>query len=69
MGGGVDCNALTMRVGYEILVYSNRHLLVVKDMANAIKSVIEPEKEIDAKVEKSYLSEGDGYADNYGESE
>jgi hypothetical protein len=68
MGGGVDCNALTMRVGYEILVYSNRHLLVVKDMANAIKSVIEPEKEIDAKVEKSYLSEGDGYADNYGES-
>ncbi len=68
MGGGIDCNALTLRVGYEILIYSNRQLLIVRDIANAIKEVVEPDREVDAKTQRCFLAEGDGYADNYGES-
>lgn len=30
LGGGVDCNAATIRIGYEILVYDNAHLLKAK---------------------------------------
>jgi hypothetical protein len=67
MGGGEDCNTLTMRMGYEILVYSNSHLLVAKDIAQTIKSVIEPEREIPAEAVKCFMEEGDSYADNYGE--
>ena len=67
MGGGEDCNALTMRMGYEILVYSNSHLLVAKDIAETIKSVIEPEREIPAEAKQCFMKEGDSYADNYGE--
>ena len=67
MGGGEDCNTLTMRMGYEILVYSNSHLLVAKDIAETIKSVIEPEREIPADAIKCFMEEGDSFADNYGE--
>ena len=67
MGGGEDCNTLTMRMGYEILVYSNSHLLVAKDIAETIKSVIEPEREIPADAVKCFMEEGDSFADNYGE--
>ena len=67
MGGGEDCNAITLRMGYEILVYSNSHLLVAKDIAETIKSVIEPEREIPAEALKCFMEEGDSYADNYGE--
>lgn len=30
LGGGKDCNAATIRIGYEILVYDNAHLLKAK---------------------------------------
>ena len=68
MGGGVDCNAFTLRVGYEILVYSNSQLLVAKDVADVIKGVLEPEREVSAEAKRCFLEEGDGFADSYGES-
>lgn len=67
LAGGVDCNALTMRIVYDILVYSNHHLLVAKDVAESIKNVVEPDKEIPAETLKCFMQEGDSYADNYGE--
>jgi hypothetical protein len=67
MGGGEDCNAITLRMGYEILVYSNSHLLLAKDIAETIKSIIEPERDIPAEALKCFMEEGDSYADNYGE--
>ena len=68
MGGGVDCNAFTLRVGYEILVYSNSQLLVAKDVADVIKGVLEPEREVSAEAKRCFLEEGDGFPDSYGES-
>ena len=67
MGGGVDCNALTIRMGYEILYYSTSHLLVMKDIADAIKRQIEPDREIPEEAKRCYLEDGDGFADKYGE--
>lgn len=73
MGGGKDCNAFTIRLAYDIIVYSNKHLLVVKDMADAIKNAVEPDRKIDAKLQaearRCYLEPGDGYADEYGKEE
>lgn len=65
MGGGVDCNALTIRLGYEILVYHSTGLLIAKDIADAIKSQTEPEREIPAEAKRCFLEEGDSYADEY----
>ena len=67
LGGGVDCNTLTIRMGYEILYYSTSHLLIMKDIADAIKKQTEPNREIPAEAKKCYLEDGDGFADNYGE--
>lgn len=67
MNGGVDCNTLTMRIGYEILYYSTIHLLIMKDIADAIKKQLEPEREIPVEAKKCFLEDGDGFADNYGE--
>lgn len=67
LNGGVDCNTLTMRIGYEILYYSNIHLLIMKGIADAIKKQIEPDREIPEEAQNCYLKEGDGFADNYGE--
>ena len=65
MGGGKDCNALTIRLGYEILMFNSKHLLIVKDLADAIKNQVEPEREIPEDVKKCFLSEGEGYADDF----
>ena len=67
MGGGIDCNALVIRIGYEILYYSTSHLLIMKDMADAIKRQIEPDREIPEEAKRCYLEDGDGFADKYGE--
>lgn len=66
MGGGTECNALTLRVGFEILVYHSSHLLIARDIATVIKAQIEPGKTIPEEARRSYLVEGDGYADEYG---
>ena len=66
MGGGKDCNAFTMRLAYDLTFYSTTHLLAAKDMADAIKNAIEPDREIDAKAKRCYLEPGDGYADKHG---
>lgn len=68
IGGGIDCNAVTLRVSYDILVHNDNHLLVVKDIADAIKSCVEPGKDASAEAQDSYLKEGDGYADAFGET-
>lgn len=67
MGGGIDSNALTIRFGYEIILTSNSHLLVMKDIADAIKKHIEPNREISEEAKRCFLEEGDGFADKYGE--
>ena len=67
MGGGIDCNALTLRMGYEIVYYSTSHLLIMKDVADAIKKQIEPDREISEEAKRCYLEDGDGFADKYGE--
>ena len=66
LGGGVDCNALSIRIAYEILVYNNTHLAIAKDIADAIKSQIEPEHVVHESAKKCYLKEGDGFADDFG---
>ena len=65
LGGGVECNAITLRLGYELLFYNNQHLLLVKDIADAVKTVVEPNREISERVQRCFLAEGDGYADDY----
>lgn len=67
IGGGIDCNTLTIRMGYEILYYSTSHLLVMKDIADAIKKQVEPNREIPEEAKRCYLEDGDGFADKYGE--
>lgn len=67
IGGGIDCNSLTIRMGYEILYYSTSHLLVMKDIADAIKKQVEPNREIPEEAKRCYLEDGDGFADKYGE--
>ena len=67
MGGGRDCNALTIRIGYEILVRHSSHLLIVKDIADAIKKEVEPTRAIPEEAKKCFMREGDGYADDFGQ--
>lgn len=69
VGGGVDCNAFTIRLGYEIAVFNTAHLLVLKDIADAIKSQTEPNREIPEDAKRCFLSMGDGYADEYGKND
>ena len=73
VGGGHDCNAVTIRIGYEILVYSNIHLLMAKDLADAIRKHVEPNRIVDEKIleeaERCYDKKGDGYADAFGKNE
>ena len=70
LGGGKDCNAVTIRIGYEILVYDNAHLLKAKDMADAIHNNIEKDRVVDESIEKAakvcYETKGPGFADVYG---
>ena len=65
MGGGSTCNALTLRVCYEILLQSPRHLSIAKEIADALKNVVEPDREIPESAKKCYMKEGDGYADDF----
>ena len=67
MGGGIDCNALAIRFGYEVILASNRHLLVMKDIADIFRRHIEPDHEISEEAKQCFLKDGDGFADNYGE--
>ena len=67
VGGGIDCNALTIRFGYEVILASNSHLLVMKDIADIFKRHIEPDREIPEEAKRCFLEEGDGFADKYGE--
>lgn len=69
IGGGIDCNAMTIRMGYEVLIHNNHHLLMVKDLADAIKNQVEPEREIPEEARKCFLNEGDGYADDFCQTE
>jgi voltage-gated potassium channel len=66
-GGGVDSNSLTIRIAYEILVYHSSHLLIMKDIADAIKKQVEPNRDIPQESVQCFKEEGDGFADNYGE--
>jgi len=67
MGGGIDCNALTIRFGYGVILVNNTHLLAMKDIADAFKRHIEPDREIPEEAKRCYLEDGDGFADKYGE--
>lgn len=66
-GGGTDSNSLTIRIGYEILAYHSSHLLIMKDIADAIKKQVEPNREIPKESIKCFQEDGDGFADSYGE--
>lgn len=68
IGGGNDCNAFTIRLAYDLIVYNTKHLLVVKDIAGAIKNAVEPDHEIDAKAQKYYLEKGDGFGHEFNSS-
>ena len=69
MGGGVDCNAFSLRIAYEILVSCNSHLLIAKDIAETIRKHIEPEHEIPEEAKKCFMKEGEGFADDFGKEE
>lgn len=73
LGGGVDCNTVTIRISYDILVYDNTHLLKAKGMADAIQNNIEKDRAKDEKIAKAaevcYMEKGPGYADKYGEKD
>lgn len=68
LGGGLSCNALTLRFGYEIILHSSQHLLIAKKIADALKSIVEPEKEIPQSAKKCFMKEGDGFADDFCQS-
>ena len=70
LGGGVDCNAATIRLGYEILVYDNAHLLKAKALADAIHNHIEKDRVVEEDIEMAakvcYEKKGPSFADVYG---
>ena len=68
MGGGVSCNALTMRVAYDVLVTDGRYLAIAKDIAEVIREQVEPDRPISADAVQSFRKEGDGFADAIGET-
>ena len=68
LGGGISCNSLTLRVGYEIMLHNGQHLIIAKEIADALKSITEPDREIPDDVKKCYLKEGDGFADDFCQS-
>ena len=68
LGGGVDCNALTMRLGYEILIHSSQHLIIAKEIADALKAIVEPDRVVPDDAARCYLTDGDSFADGYGET-
>lgn len=69
MGGGVDANAFTIRMAYELLVQHSSLLLIANEMAAAIKAEVEPEHEVTAADKRCFMEEGDGFADEFGGEE
>ena len=69
VGGGKDCNAFTLRMAFDLLVFNAKHLLLAKDIADAIKTAIEPDRDIPEEARRCYLKEGDGFADEYGKED
>lgn len=69
MGGGRDCNALTIRIGYDLLVRYGAHLIVAYDLAAAIKAEVEPDRAIRPEDKRCFMEEGDGFADEFGGEE
>ena len=69
MGGGKDCNAFTIRMAYDILVFNTKHLLVAKDIADVIKDAVEPDHEIPNEARRFFLEEGNGYANASGKED
>lgn len=69
LGGGVECNAFSMRIAGEILVRCNTHLAIMKDIADTIKTNIEPDHEISDSAKKCFMQGGDGFADDFGKEE
>ena len=67
MGGGTDSNSLTVRISYEILAYHSNHLLIMKDIADAIKKQVEPNRDLPKEAVRCFQEDGDGFADRYGE--
>ena len=67
IGGGTDSNSLTIRIAYEILAYHSGHLLIMKDIADAIKKQVEPNRDIPKESIQCFKEDGDGFADKYGE--
>ena len=67
MGGGTDSNSLTIRMGYEILAYHSSHLLIMKEIADAIKKQVEPNRDLPKEAVRCFQEDGDGFADRYGE--
>ena len=67
MGGGINCNTLTIRFGYGVILANNSHLLAMKDIADVFKRHIEPDLEIPEEAKRCYLEDGDGFAEKYGE--
>lgn len=61
IGGGKDCNAVTIRMAYDIIVYSSAQNIIAKELADAIKSSIEPDREIMKDALKFCMQEGNGY--------
>lgn len=68
LGGGLSCNALTLRFGYEIILHSSQHLLIAKKIAEALKNLVEPDKEIPQSAVKCFMNEGQGFADDFCQS-
>jgi hypothetical protein len=61
IGGGTECNAVTIRMAYDVIVYSSAQNIIAKELADAIASSVEPDREIMNDALKFCLQEGNGY--------
>ena len=43
-------------------------MIIAKEIADALKNIVEPNREIPEEANKCYLNEGDGFADDFGQS-
>jgi hypothetical protein len=68
LGGGLECNAMTLRFGYEILLHSSQHMIIAKDIADALRGIVEPDRIVPEEAQKCFLKDGEGFADDYCES-
>ena len=68
IGCGIDCSAFIIRVSYDLLMFDEHHLLIVKELADSIKKHIESDKSIPDEAMLCYLKLGEGFADKFGEN-